>query len=80
MKLKKLMEEMGAIGMSKIRDALKKAIMKAGKTKIKWNIKEGKPSGFFMVYREGKPFARVPHSQVMNTEYLADVLRGKLRS
>jgi hypothetical protein len=77
MKLKKLIEEMGAVGMAKLQKTLNKAVKESG-VNGNFTIKQSEEGRFFEVFKNGKPFATVPFLKVNNLNYMISVVTGEI--
>ena len=68
-----LAEEMGKIGMNKIKKNFSYLI-----NKLNFPIKEfsiNQKGSIFIIYKNKKPFAKIPQSKIMNNNYIISVLK-----
>jgi hypothetical protein len=72
MKLEAILEEMGILGMSKIKNKLNSLIKKYN-IKGKWDIKQD--GSIYSIFKDGKLYAKVPYLRIMNDDYLISILQ-----
>lgn len=77
MKLKNIMEEMGMLGMDRIKKNFLRLVKRLNLPREEYDI-ISKGGTFYMIYKNKKPFARIPSSKVMDANYLTGVLKKEL--
>jgi len=76
MKLINLLNEMGVVGMEKIRKNFYRLVKRLNLSTEEYKINQ--KGSIYVIYKNNKPFARIPSSRILNNSFLTKALKSEV--